>query len=60
MKLDDYIRYFPNHCITEEELIFCRYMEAKGLRFCVDFGYENAANKSLAMLDQSVLGESNQ
>jgi hypothetical protein len=28
--------------ITEEQDMACRFLESKGLRFCIDFGYENA------------------
>lgn len=32
----------PDIQLTPEQLACCRYLERKGLRFCIDFGYENA------------------
>lgn len=34
--------------ITSEQLHACRYLEGRGFRFCVDFGYENAVEKARA------------
>jgi hypothetical protein len=43
MKLHDFLWHFSALQLTEEQMAACRFLESRGLRFCVDFGYENAA-----------------
>lgn len=49
MDLDSAIRLL-NLRLTPEEVEVCRCLEARGLRFCVDFGYSNAFEKHMEML----------
>lgn len=45
MRFDDFVKSFPSVAITEAEAAACRFLELRGLRFCVDFGYQNAWEK---------------
>jgi len=36
--------------LTLEQHIACAFLEGRGLRFLVDFGYENAVTKALMLL----------
>ena len=57
MKLDDFLRFFPDVQITSEQMAACRFLESIGLRFCIDFGYENAfetAFEKMAEMDAFV------
>ena len=45
---------FPDVKLTGQQLAFCLYLESKGQRFCVDFGYQNASNKAWELLDREV------
>jgi hypothetical protein len=36
--------------LTLEQHIACAFLEGRGLRFLVDFGYENAVAKALKLL----------
>ena len=42
--VDDFVRRNPG-VITDEQLVFCHYLERRGLMFCGHFGYENAESK---------------
>jgi hypothetical protein len=42
LTLEWFRRMFPDQRFTREQLAYCRYLEQQGLKFCVDFGYENA------------------
>lgn len=48
---DWFAEHFPDVQITAEQLAACRYLERKGLRLTIDFGYESAASKVWDMLD---------
>lgn len=39
---------------TEEQLIAGNFLESRGQRFCVDFGYENAIAKADDLLDLEI------
>ena len=39
--------------LTPQEISVCRLLEARGLRFCVDFGYSNAFEKHMDLLMQT-------
>jgi hypothetical protein len=51
MKLDFFIKHFPEVRMTREQIAACRYLESRGLRFCIDFGYENAFDKAFDSMD---------
>lgn len=38
--------------IPENVMPFCRFLERRGLRFCVDFGYETAEEKCWEILER--------
>lgn len=42
MRFEDFMRLCPGAGITEPQAAACRFLESRGLRFCVDFGYSNA------------------
>jgi len=52
MKLKDYLRQFPDVQLTNSQLAFCTYLERRGQRFLVDFGYLNAADKAWELMDR--------
>lgn len=52
MPFDRFLGYFPDVVITDVQAAACRYLERRGQRFLVDFGYENAIDKAM---DQSEL-----
>ncbi len=49
MRLDEAIRLLDLK-ITPQEIEACRLLEGRGLRFCVDFGYQNAFQKHMDLL----------
>lgn len=40
---------------SDDIILAASYLQAKGLRFCVDFGYQNAVPKAEEMYRQDVL-----
>lgn len=42
---------------TPEQDMACLFLESKGLRFCVDYGYENAVDKASAYADWLTPGQ---
>lgn len=48
--VDDFVRRNPG-VISEERLVFCHYLERRGQRFYIDFGYENAEEKTWDDMD---------
>lgn len=51
MKVREFLRMFPDVQLTSSQLAFCCYLESKGQRFCVDFGYQNAIDKAWELMD---------
>lgn len=51
MKVREFLRMFPDVQLTNSQLAFCLYLESKGQRFCVDFGYNNAIDKAWELMD---------
>ena len=49
MTIDDYGSRFPAYCQSPVRVYACRYLEARGLRFSVDFGFSNAVRKATDM-----------
>lgn len=41
--------------LTYEQTAACRYLESKGLRFCVDFGYDNAFEKAFQTMESEAI-----
>jgi len=39
--LDTFLRAWPG-VVPQRAIGFCRFLESRGQRFCIDFGYENA------------------
>lgn len=52
MKLRDFLRLFPEVRLTNSQLAFAVYLENRGQRFCVDFGYANAIEKAWELMDR--------
>jgi hypothetical protein len=56
MKLAEFLRLFPDVKLTSSELSFCLYLEIRGQRFLIDFGYANAADKAWELMDLEDVG----
>jgi hypothetical protein len=41
-EIENFLRRFPDYKTTPSQLAFAKYLEQQGLRFLVDFGFENA------------------
>jgi hypothetical protein len=41
-EIENFLRRFPDYEVTPEQLAFAKYLEQQGLRFLIDFGFENA------------------
>lgn len=54
MSVSEFLHLFPDVQMTNSQRAFCLYLESKGQRFCVDFGYQNASNKAWELLDREV------
>jgi hypothetical protein len=52
VKLKDFLRQFPDVTLTNSQLAFATYLENRGQRFLVDFGYLNAADKAWELMDR--------
>lgn len=48
---DWFVEHFPDVDISTMQLAACRYLERKGLRFTIDFGYENAQSMVWGLID---------
>ena len=44
--------HFPRINFTQEQVAYIRLLEKEGLRFCVDFGYQNATQIAEDLIDQ--------
>jgi len=42
MSLNEFFRLYPDYEVTWGQLAYANYLERCGLRFLVDFGFENA------------------
>ena len=51
MKVREFLRMFPDVQLTQSQLAFCVYLESRGQRFLVDFGYANAIDKAWELMD---------
>ena len=40
--VEDFFRSFPDYKASSEQIAFAKYLQQQGLRFLVDFGFENA------------------
>ena len=54
MNVDDFLRFFPDVKLTDEQLACCHYLQREGKRFCVDFGYQNAPDMVWDAMDREV------
>lgn len=50
--VDKFIERFPDD-MTPEQAACCRYLERRGLRFMIDFGYTNAPDMVWRELDET-------
>ena len=41
-EVENFLRRFPDYEATSEQIAFAKYLEQQGLRFLIDFGFENA------------------
>ncbi len=41
-RVEEFLHRFPDYVVTPEQLAFAKYLEQQGLRFLVDYGFENA------------------
>ena len=53
MQLSKFLELFPDVELTAEQLFSCRLLESEGLRFLIDFGYENAPSMAWDRLERS-------
>lgn len=51
MQFDEFLKSFPSIELTRMQIACCRYLERQGLRFLVDFGYDNAEKLAWAHLE---------
>lgn len=51
MNIDQFRQYFPGVQITPEQLACCRFLEREELRFCIDFGYQDAQSLTWQRID---------
>ena len=51
MKVREFLRMFPDVQLTNSQLAFCLFLESRGQRFLVDFGYANAIEKAWELMD---------
>jgi hypothetical protein len=42
MKLAEFFKLFPDYAVTFDQLAYADYLERRGARFLIDFGFENA------------------
>lgn len=42
MTVDEFLKTFPDTKATQEQILCCRYLQLTGLRFLIDFGFQNA------------------
>jgi len=40
--IEQFLVWFPDYVVTPEQLAFAKFLEQHGLRFQIDFGFENA------------------
>ena len=40
--IERFLQRFPDYQTTSDQLAFAKYLEQRGLRFLIDFGFENA------------------
>jgi len=40
--IERFLQRFPDYKTTSDQLAFAKYLEQRGLRFLIDFGFENA------------------
>ena len=57
MRLDEYIRLMKAR-VPKLKAYACRFLESRGLRFCVDFGTENAIEKASAIVAKEAVEQS--
>jgi hypothetical protein len=41
-EIERFLRRFPDYETTPSQIAFAKYLEQQGLRFLIDFGFENA------------------
>ena len=58
LTIDLFLKHVAKELPTFSQMAYARYLEQEGLRFCVDFGWENAEEIAWDRLErgESILG----
>ena len=55
MTIEEFLLYFPDYKVSPEQLAWAKFLEQQGLRFLIDFGFNNAERIASESIDFSLL-----
>ena len=50
--VDWFLAAFQDYEVSFEQLAYAHYLETRGKRFCIDFGFENAEDLAWQLLEE--------
>ena len=54
MSVEWFLRHFPDYDVKPEQRAFAIYLEQQGLRFLIDYGFENAERIAWELIDMDL------
>lgn len=51
MTVREFIKHYPDYQVTESQLDYALYLERRGHRFLIDYGFENAERIAWAEIE---------